>query len=409
MMKVIKKAVCLLIALAIMAALPMCAFAANPSEARDSVVWILSEFNYIDGAGNIVTVRQSGSGFAIGKPGDPVTNIVTNAHVVTDEYGNKADTVIVYFSMAANKYMAAQIYVLDTKRDICVLRLPEPTTERKAMVLCRTNDVDIDDEFAALGYPAIAVKDNDFVAYDQNDIVITKGGIAKKTMNTDGVNVFMIDITISSGNSGGPLVNSKGQVVGINTYYTSDKADLFSSQVDASANYAVAIDELIKIVDRESVPYVLASEQKTTTVVIIVVAAAVVLAMAAAAVLLLMKKRAKATANAAPAPADSAVGAVIVCEKGALAGRTFVIGESLVIGRNPDRCGVCLPLDTQGISGVHCEIRKCSAGYEIIDRGSSYGTSLGTGQKLTANVPVYIANGTYFYLGSTDQLFQIRY
>ena len=401
-----------------MAALSVCAGAATPSEARDSVVLIAAGFNnYVQSDGTIVNnVLSKGSGFAIGKPGDPISNIVTNAHVVTDAYGNKADSVTVYFSAAANKYMSAQIYVLDTKRDLCVLRLPEATTERKAMVLCKSNDVDIDDEFAALGYPSVAEIDNDFIAFDQNDIVITKGGIAKQTMNSNSVNVYMIDIAISEGNSGGPLVNSKGEVVGINTYYTSDKAGILSTQVDASANYAVTVDELVRIIDRETVPYVLSTEVNNIDVmlIIIIAAAAVVVAAGVVVVILVLKSKKKKTpAPAAAATAagasNSPVGAVIVCEKGALAGRTFVIGDSLVIGRNPDRCGVSFPVNTQGISSVHCEIRKSPAGYEIIDRGSTYGTSLGTGQKLTPNVPVFIADGTYFYLGSPDQLFQIKY
>lgn len=414
-MKKLNKAICLLISLAIMAAMAVCASAATPSEARDSVVLIAAGFSqYVDADGSVYNnVLGKGSGFAIGKPGEPISNIVTNAHVVTDAYGNKADSVTVYFSAAANKYMTAQIYVMDTKRDLCVLRLPEATTERRAMVLCRSNDIDIDDEYAALGYPSVAEKNNDFIAYDQNDIVITKGGIAKQTMNSDGVNVYMIDIAISEGNSGGPLVNSKGEVVGINTYYTSNKAGILSTQVDASANYAVTIDELVKIIDRETVPYVLSTEVSniSVTTIIIISAASVVAAAGVVVLVLVLKKKKKAPAPA-PTPAgnqSSPVGAVIICEKGALAGRTFVIGDSLVIGRNPDRCGVSFPVNTQGISGVHCEVRKCASGYEIIDRGSTYGTSLGTGQKLMPNVPVYISNGTYFFLGSPDQLFQIKY
>ncbi|MBP0984789.1 MAG: trypsin-like peptidase domain-containing protein [Oscillospiraceae bacterium] len=414
-MKKLKKAICLLISLAIMAAMAVCASAATPSEARDSVVLIAAGFSkYVDADGSVYNnVLGKGSGFAIGKPGEPISNIVTNAHVVTDAYGNKADSVTVYFSAAANKYMTAQIYVLDTKRDLCVLRLPEATTERRAMVLCRSNDIDIDDEFAALGYPSVAEKNNDFIAYDQNDIVITKGGIAKQTMNSDGVNVYMIDIAISEGNSGGPLVNSKGEVVGINTYYTSNKAGILSTQVDASANYAVTIDELVRIIDRETVPYVLSTEVSniSVTMIIIISAASVVVAAGVVVLVLVLKKKKKAPASAPTTAGNqgSPVGAVITCEKGALAGRTFVIGDSLIIGRNPDRCGVSFPVNTQGISGVHCEVRKCASGYEIIDRGSTYGTSLGTGQKLMPNVPVYITNGTYFFLGSPDQLFQIKY
>ena len=411
-MKMLKKAICLLVSLTIMAAMSVCACAATPSEARDSVVLIAAGFSkYVDSDGSVYSnILSKGSGFAIGKPGEPISNIVTNAHVVTDAVGNKADTVTVYFSAAANKYMTAQIYVLDTKRDLCVLRLPESTTERRAMVLCKSSEIDIDGEYAALGYPAVAETNNDFIAYDQNDIVITKGGIAKQTMNSDGVNVYMIDIVISQGNSGGPLVNSKGEVVGINTYSISN------SFTDASAYYAVTVDELVRIIDRETVPYVLSTEAGNSNIVMIIIIAAAAVVVAAGAVVLVLvlknkKKKAPAPAQApaAAANSNSPVGAVIVCEKGALAGRTFVIGDSLIIGRNPDRCGVSFPVNTQGISGVHCEVRKCASGYEIIDRGSTYGTSLGTGQKLMQNVPVYIANGTYFFLGSPDQLFQIKY
>ncbi len=412
-MKRLKKAICFLISLTIMAAISVCAAAATPSEARDSVVLITASFSkYVDADGTeYADVLSRSSGFAIGKPGEPISHIVTNAHAVTDAVGNRADSVNVYFSAAANKYMTAQVYKLDTTRDLCVLRLPETTTERRAMVLCQSKDIDIDGEYAALGYPAVAEMDNDFIAYDQKDIVITKGGIAKQTMNSNGVNVYMIDIDISAGNSGGPLVNSKGEVVGINTYYTSSKADILSTEVDASANYAVTIDELVRMINREDVPYVLSTEVNNNIVMIIIIAAAAVVIAAGVVVLIVVmkKKKAPAAAAAAAGTQSSTVGAVIVCERGALAGRTFVIGSSLVIGRNPDRCGVSFPVDTQGISGVHCEIRKCATGYEIIDRGSTYGTSLGTGQKLTADVPVYIANGTYFYLGSPDQLFQIKY
>lgn len=403
-MIVVKKMISIIAAaLMTVSLLTVFACAATPSEARDSVVWIQSEFVYTDGTYTI-TLRACGSGFAIGRPGDSVSNIVTNAHVVVDDYGNKANKVTVYFSKAANRYMEAQIYKLDTVKDICVLRLPEPTTERKAMVLCKSNDVDLDDSFAALGYPGVATENIDFVAYDQKDIVITKGGITKgQSMNADGVNVYMIDLEISNGNSGGPLVNSKGEVVGINTYAMFDGS--------AQANYAVSIDELVSMIDRESVPYVLSTDTHiNVTLIIIIAASAVVVAAGVIVVIAVMRRNktaAPANVNAAyPAPSS---GAILRCEKGALAGRSYMIGDCIVIGRNPEKCGISLPVDTQGISGVHCEIRRCANGYEIIDRGSTYGTSLGTGQKLTPNVPVLLVDGTYFFLGSPDQLFQIRY
>ncbi len=123
--------------------------------------------------------------------------------------------------------------------------------------------------------------------------------------------------------------------------------------------------------------------------------------------------------SSAPSPAPAAGSAVseigvshtasITGIKGIMAGRSFPISGSAVIGRNPEKCTICFPVNTQGISGLHCEIRRNGSVYEIIDRGSSCGTFLGSGQKLAENVPTALPSGMYFYLGSTEQLFQINY
>ena len=78
-MKMLKKAICLLVSLTIMAAMSVCACAATPSEARDSVVLIAAGFSkYVDSDGSVYSnILSKGSGFAIGKPGEPISNIVT--------------------------------------------------------------------------------------------------------------------------------------------------------------------------------------------------------------------------------------------------------------------------------------------------------------------------------------------
>lgn len=106
----------------------------------------------------------------------------------------------------------------------------------------------MDDEFAALGYPATSMA-SDFVKFDTTDISITRGGISKQ-VRVSGRDCYLLDIQISQGNSGGPLVNSEGEVVGVNTFMLNDEA-----------RYAVAIDELIRDVSQDEVPYVLAGEQ----------------------------------------------------------------------------------------------------------------------------------------------------
>ncbi|MBQ4165869.1 MAG: trypsin-like peptidase domain-containing protein [Oscillospiraceae bacterium] len=377
----------------------------NPNEARNAVVWIKVP------AGD---VYYSGTGFAIGDPNEPVEYIVTNAHVVTiDDKGTIGSKVLVYFSEAQNDYVITTIYKVDQQKDIAILKLPEPTTKRTALVLCPSDEVDMNGEVTALGYPGMSDKLNDNKKHDMNDITLTRGIISRKFYENDRMrSMYQMDAYINHGNSGGPLVNAKGEVIGINSEGIAGEANV---------NAAICIDELINLVSREQVNYVLSTDAAPfdPTPIIIVAAAVVVVAAAVVVVVIMMKKNkgqsapapvsAAAPSKAAAPASNSSASPVIICEKGLLAGRSFPIGASVIIGRNTQKCTICFPVDAKGVSGVHCEIRKSANGYEIIDRGSSYGTTLGSGQKLTANVPVAIPNGTYFMVGSAEQLFQIKY
>lgn len=463
----------LLISAAALCAVMIPSSAAEHNNARNGVVFIQSiftpnprtedyaVFQYQDPTtGNYVYLPTYdktilyGSGFAIGKQDEPVSYIVTNAHVVVDRYAEymsldstsakfdvnsrKADEVRVYFSYGANDFMRAQIYYVNEKKDICILKLPQATDKRNPLVICRSENINMDDEFAALGFPGDSdiFMDNTGLSYDTNDITMTRGAISRKSTDQNGVQVYLIDVDIRSGNSGGPLVNSKGEVVGINTYSV------------GKSKYAVVIDELLAAVNRDVVPYTLSTEVSDTAeteseislpsetaettqtvaepaenkssdgmniVVTIIAAAFAVLCIVLIVVLVMKNKKGSSAPSPAPA-AGSAVPEVGVSHtasitgiKGVMAGRSFPISGSAVIGRNPEKCTICFPVNTQGISGLHCEIRQNGSVYEIIDRGSSCGTFLGSGQKLAENVPTALPSGMYFYLGSTEQLFQINY
>lgn len=402
-------------AIMIVSVMPITALAASFSEAKNSVVYIEAYFSNGDPA-------RRGSGFAIGKVGEKVEHIVTNAHVITSNE-TRATEVRVYFSYAANDFMRAQVVVCNNKKDVAVLKLPEATDKRKALVICKSKDVNLDNEFATLGYPA----DSDFFVedtaktWDLSDISIKRGGIQKKTTDIDDLSVYNLDgIKLSPGESGGPLINEKNEVVGISTYSVLD-----------SLYYAVAIDELTSAISREEIPYTLSTDvpaageedaaadagtqpaSDNTLIIVIAIAAAVVVIAIVIVIVVVSKGKKKASAavpQSIPSPAAKiSQGAVITGMKGFMANRSFNINGSIVLGRNPQKCTVCYPVDSKGISGVHCQIRQTANGYEIMDLGSSNGTFLGSGERLTPNVPVFIPDGTFFYLGSAEQLFQIKY
>lgn len=384
------------------------------TEAKDGVVYIQSVFS---------DAISSGSGFAIGENGKPVQYIVTNYHVVHNENtGEKAQSVTVCFSAAANRYMTAQVYRYSEAKDIAVLRLPEPTTEVKPLKLRKYSDNNISETFYALGYPARATVGTDFERYDKKDIVTTSGMISRQTM-VDETDVYMLDLEITSGNSGGPLVNSKGEVVGINTFSITDE------NYDRT-NYAVCIDEVTRLIDVDEVPFTLTSDVNAKAIIVIAAVVIVDVALAAMIVISLMGpgkkalyerpakkperhdtdsdiRRTVAADSISPTVAVSDSVSIISCISGQLKDKDFVLKDKLVFGRDPKRCKVVFPLDTEGVSGLHCQLVKENGKIVLTDLGSTYGTYVGNGLKIDKDTPVELKKGDTFSLGSDKNKFVV--
>ena len=391
----------------------------DPYEARKSVVMVYSYLQLTDGQ----SAGAMGTGFAIGKPGEPVEYIVTNGHVV--EYGYMGPKVYaeqvssagvqVYFSAAENDYVQAQVvyYSSPSEKDIAILKLPSPTDKRVPLKLRESDSVSAGETVYALGYPGTATVGQDFKTFDQDDITLTKGVISKKmTPSFSTYDAFQMDTYISGGNSGGPLVDENGFVVGINS------AGIEASGIDIGMNYAIVADELIKILDSERIEYTMAGggvswAQPWFAYVFLPIG---VLALAGGIILLVTSQKG---VQGAPAPAGAAAGmgsgkaparggrgpvekrAVLRGVTGKYSGQSFdLLKGKVVIGRDPATCNIVFDKNTPGISGRHCQVvydpnEDC---FIITDLGSSYGTFLGNGKKLTANVAEKLSTGDTFYL-----------
>ena len=87
-------------------------------------------------------------------------------------------------------------------------------------------------------------------------------------------------------------------------------------------------------------------------------------------------------------------------------GKTFSDSQRLIIGREPSQCNVVLPPRTPGVSRRHCVLERRANGVYIMDVGSSAGTFLQNGQRLTPNQWVPITGN--FYLGSPNVMFSVN-
>lgn len=365
----------------------------SASDAKKSVVMVIAQ----DGA-------SYGTGFAIGKVGEPVEFIVTNNHVVQGDEGYTMATVV--YDGASNDSASANVYWYDADKDLAVLKLPQPTEKRSAMVLCPQSYVDIDDSFAALGYPGNQA--TDWPVYNMNDITVTRGGI-KKADRIGGCDVYMLDLTITHGNSGGPLVNSNGEVVGINTFGINDD------------NYAVVIDELLDLID-DDIPVTVHSDFNW---IIVACAGAVLVVIIVLVVVLIVHGKNKKKAISAPAynytrpldtpavapitPVTPQTSAKIIAIGGTLNGKRYSVSGSVKFGRDASQCAVNFPINTQGVSGVHCEVVFDGNTCYVKDLNSSYGTFTLDGRKLAPGVAQILQSGDKFYLATPENTFEVRF
>lgn len=105
-----------------------------------------------------------------------------------------------------------------------------------------------------------------------------------------------------------------------------------------------------------------------------------------------------------------AVYAAILGLEGFYAGQKFkMTGQPLRMGRRSDVCDLIFPLDTPGVSGLHCEIyfdadKECAV---LKDLGSTYGTRLLNEELIPSGREIYLKEGEGFIIGD-NQIFAIQ-
>ena len=145
---------------------------------------------------------SSGSGFFVSR-----NTVITNHHVVKDAVeGDAAVSLVIDGASPKRKVAPATVVGADEEHDLALLR-----TDHKARVwLTFLSDrlLRVTDPVWVIGFP--------FGARAGLEITVTSGTISSLRRNDDGVlEKVQIDAAVNRGNSGGPVVNAAGKVVGI--------------------------------------------------------------------------------------------------------------------------------------------------------------------------------------------------
>jgi serine protease Do len=175
-------------------------------------------------------VKELGSGFIISPDG----YIVTNDHVA----GNGTDITI---TITGGKQMKAKLVGTDPATDICLLKVEGK--DLPYVTLGNSDDVVIGEWAIALGNP--------FGLFEINDKpTVTVGVISSTGMKLGQLqnryyrDMIETDAAINGGNSGGPLVNSSGEVIGMNTLiFTGGQSSTYIGY-----GFAIPINKIKKVV-----------------------------------------------------------------------------------------------------------------------------------------------------------------
>jgi putative serine protease PepD len=204
-------------------------------DAKDSVVFITSRALERDFFMRLVPVEGAGSGVIISEDG----YIITNAHVIED-----ADEIRVTLSDGTE--LKAELVGSDSSSDIAVIKV-DPPFNLKPAVLGNSDTLKPGQRAIAIGNPY------------RLENTVTVGVISALDRTLEAKNGFVIrgiiqtDAAVNPGNSGGPLLNSRGEVIGINT------AIISSSEGFQGIGFAIPINTAKKVsqelIEKGSVSY----------------------------------------------------------------------------------------------------------------------------------------------------------
>ncbi len=170
---------------------------------------VLSDFggSATDQFGQQQSAQALGTGFVVDGEG----YILTNAHVV-DESGQRASSVTVVFNKGGSETqrVPGQLVGVDVGSDVAVIKVDPNKVDLKPLPLG-------DSEKVVVGEPVVAIGNPLGYDFSITSGIVSATGRSLQAPNGQTIpNGIQTDAAINQGNSGGPLIDNAGKVIGIN-------------------------------------------------------------------------------------------------------------------------------------------------------------------------------------------------
>ncbi len=190
--------------------------------------WVAADFTdavkHVDPAVVTITAGDwSGSGFIVSSDG----YIVTNRHVIED-----AGDASISVKLLDEKTLPATVNANADDRDLVVLKVD--ATSLPVVQFASSDKLTSGQDVAAIGAP---------LGLEHS---VTRGVVSSTSRTLDGETFIQIDAAINEGNSGGPVINEDGQVVGV-VVTVADEAQ--------SVAFAIPSTDVMRLLRSKDIPF----------------------------------------------------------------------------------------------------------------------------------------------------------
>ncbi len=198
-----------------------------------SVVGIATTIATTSFFGGSSEATGSGSGIIYSSDG----YIITNYHVIESAVTSNSSKIEVYLSSDTENAYQASVVGYNITNDLAVIKIN--ATNLIAIEKGNIDSVKVGQHVAAIGSPGGL----EFMGSVTYGIISGLNRVISDSSSDDSVNLIQTDAAINPGNSGGALVNTKGQLIGVN-----------SSKIAATEyegmGFAIPIDTVVEVCDK---------------------------------------------------------------------------------------------------------------------------------------------------------------
>jgi serine protease Do len=170
--------------------------------------------------------KYSGTGFALTADG----YLVTSAHVITGVDAKKADSLLVE-GRDHKRYYAETVYA-DRAHDLAILRIKDKDfkTFGKLPYTFKAGQADLGERVYTLGYP-------------REDVVYGEGALSARSGFGGDTAFYQVSIPLNPGNSGGPLLDAQGNLIGV---VSGRQDDVLGAAFATKSSYLVRLVDSLK-------------------------------------------------------------------------------------------------------------------------------------------------------------------